>query len=184
MYPKNFHRCTNFFPCYVHKCFPGIFSSRPAIWFFFSPAPRGGIFFLPRRANNYPRMCIFFAPPRALWSSSLSMTTTLRAHGTTMWLSCPQKKLENNFQDPMFIKGSPNQHREPLCRHTEPLCGLVHLKNTDVKQLPEPHIYQPPLHTHPHNTNNPCVHSELLYWLIPPNKITQITLYVDWGSFL
>ena len=33
---------------------------------FFSPAPRGGIFFLPRRANNYPRMCIFFAPPRAL----------------------------------------------------------------------------------------------------------------------
>ena len=65
IYPKNFHRCTNFFPCYVHKCFPGIFSSRPAIWFFFSCAARG-YFFLPRRANNYRRMCIFFAPPRAL----------------------------------------------------------------------------------------------------------------------
>ena len=37
--------------------------------------------------------------------------------------------LENNFQGPMFIRGShPHQHKQPLFGYTEPLCGLIHLK--------------------------------------------------------
>ena len=51
--------------------------------------------------------------------------------------------LGSNFQDPMFIRGSPYktihittvwvhtttlQHKQLLCKHTQPLCGLLDLK--------------------------------------------------------
>ena len=71
------------------------------------------------------------------------------------------KLLETNVKGPMFSRGPPSQHKQPLCGYTEQLCGslpLTKVIENNFKCLmfnrgTTPH---PPVFTM-HNTTNDCV---------------------------
>ena len=55
--------------------------------------------------------------------SPTTQTTTLWIHTTTVWIIWSQNTTENNFQSSMLTRARPLQHKQPLCKHTQSLCG-------------------------------------------------------------
>ena len=91
-----------------------------------------------------------------------TLTTTVWAHGPTVWVNSSQKTTGNQLTEPHVYQGSPpHQHTQPLCRYTKPLCGSIHLKTVLENNCQGPMFIRgpPPINTHNHcvGTRNHCV---------------------------
>ena len=74
----------------------------------------------------------------------------------------------------LFLLGippTPHHHKQPLCRHTKPLCGSIHLKTVLENNFQSPMFISPPPPPPSTHTTTVWVH-ESTVWVNTPQKST------------
>ena len=89
-------------------------------------------------------------PFRAMFirgSPSTTPTTVWAQYKTTLWLNTTG----NQLSEPHHDHGPPSQHKQPLCGHTQQLCGIFDLKTPLENNFQSPMFTKtrPPQHKQP-----------------------------------